>query len=261
MTDESAAHHRHIDPDVLAMMAMGEPDIPLADELHVQDCAECLDELNSLLRVATLARSGSPLDHPLHAPRASVWNGISRELGLSADVSPRPFVSGADDDAAARHPSVVVHTHRSRRPRRPLLVGGVIALAAGVAAATVIVAGQWATPSPSSTPPTVLAEASLTALPEWAGSDGEAVIERTASGRRVVVTVSESRKVEGYSEVWLISADLTKLISVGVLAGDRGTFAIPADVDLAEYPIVDVSQEKPDGDPAHSGDSIVRGTL
>jgi hypothetical protein len=36
---------------------------------------------------------------------------------------------------------------------------------------------------------------------------------------------------------------------------------VPADVDLRDYVLVDVSQEPLDGNPAHSGDSIVRGQL
>jgi hypothetical protein len=32
-------------------------------------------------------------------------------------------------------------------------------------------------------------------------------------------------------------------------------------VDVGEYPVVDVSIEPTDGDPAHSGNSVVRGTL
>ena len=65
----------------------------------------------------------------------------------------------------------------------------------------------------------------------------------------------------GYREVWLINADATALVSLGVLEGAQGTFPIPADVDLSEYVLVDISQEPADGDPTHSGDSIVRGEL
>ena len=55
--------------------------------------------------------------------------------------------------------------------------------------------------------------------------------------------------------------DVTQLVSLGVLEGDSGTFAIPAGLELDELPVVDVSLEPFDGDPAHSGDSVVRGTL
>ncbi|MBC7403342.1 MAG: anti-sigma factor [Microbacteriaceae bacterium] len=275
----------HSDPEILAMMAMGEPDILLADELHVQECAGCLEELNSLMRVATLARSGSPLDLPLDAPGPAVWGSISRTLGLATDVTPAPFgtavpavapAAGSDvAPAAAADPTTwsppgatrlsagsSTRGHRARRQRRrsiaPILAG---ALAVVVATGAILVATNTFAPKTAAPKPTILAEARLTALPGWAGSSGEAILEKTASGRQVVVTVSESRNVPGYREVWLISSDLTKLISVGVLEGTRGSFTIPADVNIADYPILDVSSEMPDGNPAHSGASIVRGTL
>jgi len=268
---------RHSDPEILAMMAMGEPDILLADELHVQECAGCLDELNSLMRVATLARSGSPLDLPLDVPGPAVWGSISRTLGLATDVMPVPFGTGvpavapaaAPDPATSSPPGATrlsagssTRGHRARRQRRrliaPILAG---ALAVVVATGAILVATNAFAPKTAAPKPTILAEARLTALPGWAGSSGEAILEKTASGRQVVVTVSESRNVPGYREVWLISSDLTKLISVGVLEGTRGSFTIPADVNIADYPILDVSSEMPDGNPAHSGASIVRGTL
>ncbi|WP_432432642.1 anti-sigma factor domain-containing protein [Cryobacterium breve] len=62
-------------------------------------------------------------------------------------------------------------------------------------------------------------------------------------------------------EVWLIKADASGLISIGLLDGNTGHFDIPDDVDLAQYPLVDVSAEPDNGNPAHSGNSIVRGEL
>jgi hypothetical protein len=37
-------------------------------------------------------------------------------------------------------------------------------------------------------------------------------------------------------------------------------FAVPNGVDLSQYPIVDISVEQP-GDPKHSGNSVLRGTI
>ncbi|MBT2538553.1 anti-sigma factor domain-containing protein [Arthrobacter sp. ISL-69] len=68
-------------------------------------------------------------------------------------------------------------------------------------------------------------------------------------------------QVSGFREVWVISPDLSKLVSLGVLDGEPGVFAIPEGLDLAEYPIVDVSNEPFDGNPGHSSDSIARGEL
>jgi hypothetical protein len=38
-------------------------------------------------------------------------------------------------------------------------------------------------------------------------------------------------------------------------------FVLPENLDVGEFPVVDVSNEPIDGDPTHSGDSIVRGVL
>ena len=58
-----------------------------------------------------------------------------------------------------------------------------------------------------------------------------------------------------------IKADASGLISIGLLDGESGRFLIPDGVDLSQYPLVDVSAEPDDGDPQHSGDSILRGEL
>jgi hypothetical protein len=46
-----------------------------------------------------------------------------------------------------------------------------------------------------------------------------------------------------------------------VLDGAEGRFDLPDGLDLTQFPVVDVSEEHFDGDPAHSGDSVVRGPL
>ena len=52
------------------------------------------------------------------------------------------------------------------------------------------------------------------------------------------------------------------MYSLGALDSDMsGSFRVPEDVDLAEFPVVDVSAEPYDGNPGHSAVSISRGTL
>ena len=51
------------------------------------------------------------------------------------------------------------------------------------------------------------------------------------------------------------------MVQVGVVRGGTTTLALPEGLDLAEYPIVDVSLEPLDGDPTHSGVSVARGEL
>lgn len=48
---------------------------------------------------------------------------------------------------------------------------------------------------------------------------------------------------------------------MGVMSSEAGTFELPAGLELSQYPIVDVSDEPIDGNPAHLSVSIARGTL
>ncbi|ANP71504.1 anti-sigma factor domain-containing protein [Cryobacterium arcticum] len=157
---------------------------------------------------------------------------------------------------AARGPASVVDLGRRRRRWLPLAAAAcAVGLVGGIAA------GAWwqATRPPAPVP--VIAEAQLDALPGWTAS-GSAAVEEDADGRRdVVVDLTEGDATAGLREVWLLTADATGLVSVGLLDGSSGRFSIPADLDLSQYPVVDVSAEPDDGNPAHSGDSIVRGTL
>nr|WP_231922380.1 anti-sigma factor [Micromonospora krabiensis] len=69
--------------------------------------------------------------------------------------------------------------------------------------------------------------------------------------------------VAGYYEDWLIDPDTLKMLSVGTLSTGSGDalLPIPPNVDLRTYSVVDVSAEQFDNQPAHSGDSLLRGTL
>ncbi|MGV8896663.1 MAG: anti-sigma factor domain-containing protein [Rhodoglobus sp.] len=114
-------------------------------------------------------------------------------------------------------------------------------------------------PSPAAT---LLASAALEAFPGWSGSTGEALVEELPGGGRVIeLSLTISGEVSGYREVWLITSDASELVSLGVVDGISGTFIVPEGLDLSRYDLVDVSSEPYDGNPAHSGDSIVRGKL
>lgn len=49
--------------------------------------------------------------------------------------------------------------------------------------------------------------------------------------------------------------------SRGMLSSDKGGFASLESVELSQAPLIDISAERTDGDPEHSGNSILRGTL
>ena len=57
-----------------------------------------------------------------------------------------------------------------------------------------------------------------------------------------------------------VHPEVQRLVSLGPVRAD-GTYDLPAGLDPAAFPIVDVSGERIDGDPTHSGDSVLRGQL
>ena len=242
----------HVEPDVLALLALGE-DVASPEELaHVEGCLQGGSELANLTRTAKVGRTALGAGELL-TPPPRVWDRIVAELDQQESLPPavQPDATGAvEDDRALPAPIPL-------RPRRraPLL--------AAAAAAVVLVAGgavTWQLLRPSS--PDVLATADLAPFPAWAGAGGTAQLEETRDGQRVVrVSLDAPSTDTGYREVWLISSDATRLVSLGVLDGSEGTFPVPRGVDTSTYDLVDISEEPVDGDPAHSGDSIVRGQL
>lgn len=268
---------KHVDDETLAMLAV--TDVVADDEVaaHLAVCARCRAEVADLQRVAAVTRSAADVD--LVAPPERVWDRIAAtvraeqaEDDLEARVDPAPPVRPATPrrpntptPAAVRpagrrdHRGTAAVRRRRRTVAGVLAAGiGVLALLVGIGVVTGVVPGTGSTE-------TVVARATLDALPDWGGAHGTAELERDRDGRlTLVVDVTGDRDASDSGtlrEVWMMQSDLKGLVSVGFLDGDRGRFTVPADVDLAKYPVVDVSAERDDGDPEHSGDSIVRGDL
>ena len=226
----------HIDPEVLALLALGEDEGTPADHAHLAECGPCRAELANLAHAAKVGRSsldaGALLD-----PDPRVWAGIQAELA----------------DAPATAPVTPIAPRRRRW----------LAPVAGAAAALLVGAGlavSWWELQPA--PTTVLATATLDAFPDWPGATGSAIVEERPDGSRVVdVSIDAPVSTGAYREVWLISSTGSELVSLGVVDGGSGRFTIPDGLDLTRFDLVDVSEEPLDGDPAHSGDSIVRGQL
>jgi anti-sigma-K factor RskA len=87
-------------------------------------------------------------------------------------------------------------------------------------------------------------------------------VEQTANGAVLNVSVPDLPAPDGYYEVWMLAPDASSMISVGVLGGgEQNVFPLPAGMQLADFPVVDISVEKYDGDTGHSADSLVRGQL
>jgi hypothetical protein len=248
----------HLDDDELTLFAFGEAD-PDAEHLaHLRTCLRCNAELAALTRLVGVGRTLADVE--LVQPPEAVWESIHSELGLSQELRNVPREHGSTLDSVPpvrRHiGSAGRRTSRLRLGRRGAIVGLVAAVSLVVGLVAGIV-GASLLSRPSD--PRVVAEAALEPFPNWQAS-GSARVEEDESGAQHVV-VDISAPDGGLREVWLIDPETSGLISLGLLSGSTGTFSLPADLDLVRYSVVDVSQEPDDGNPAHSGDSIVRGEL
>lgn len=257
----------HIDRDNLALIALAEFDLTDPERQHLAECAECSLELISLQHTVAVGRSARSVE--LAAPGDKVWAGIHAALGLSEAVASTPRLvdhepeveaeAEAETERVEPAPIADIGPGSGRRRRRnwiPVAVAaGIVGLIGGLGG------GIWWESVRQEAPAPVIAEAQLDPFPGWDAS-GVAYVEEAADGHReVVLDLAEGSGDAPLREVWLIKADASGLISIGLLAGDSGKFTIPDGVDLTMYPLVDVSAEPDDGDPAHSGDSIVRGEL
>ncbi|GGI47900.1 hypothetical protein BCL57_002613 [Agromyces flavus] len=256
----------HIEPDELAVLALDGREPDDAARAHLDACAECRTEYDALVRTVALGRGGAS-DDGFDAPPSSVWAGIHAELGLAPELATDPLAPQPLDESADLEPEprpVAPLTARPRRAWWPVAlaaaVGGILAgVGIGIALAGLGTDGGSPAPQPTSV---VLASADLAAFPGWDDATGHATVEEDpGGGRSIVVDLDAAVPAGDVREVWLIRSDASGLVSLGLLEGSSGRFSVPDGIDLSEYPLVDVSAEPVDGDPAHSGDSIVRGEL
>ncbi|WP_344476344.1 anti-sigma factor, partial [Kineococcus aurantiacus] len=155
---------------------------------------------------------------------------------------------------------------RRARPRRtPLLRRWPLAAAAVLGLAVGVGATRWADapdPAPQAVRPVVVSSTTLRPLTagDAAASGTAQVTDEDGAVHLHLALRGVASPRDGYLEAWLLDAD-GGLVSLGALAGDEVTVALPGDVDLTRFDVVDVSREPLDGDPAHSADSVLRGTL
>jgi hypothetical protein len=236
----------HCTPEQLALAALREP-LPDDDATHLESCAVCREEVASLRRgvellaVPELAAPGAPVPPP-----ANVWASIAAATGVS--VTPR------DEPTETPAPGAEVIPLRSRRPR-PWLIAAAAAVAGAVIGAGAVAVLQGDDDGEA------VAAAALDPLEDADASGSARVVER-ADGTRVLELELQAPVLDdAYYEVWLLKPDVSGLVPVGTTQAGTSQFEVPAGLDLGQYPVVDVSVEPLDGDPAHSGDSVVRGVL
>ncbi len=197
------------------------------------DAAEA-EELDALAALGATARAYNAADYAHIEVPDDLWTDVAGAL----DPAPAPTVVAPEFGG------------RSVRLAPWLAAAAVVALLAGITG--------WWIGRVDTTGGTTVASSDLDALTatgsataELLDSDGEFVLDVAIEG------VSPG---DGYLEVWLIDPEITQLVSLGPVRSD-GRYVLPEGLDPAELPVVDVSVEPFDGSPAHSGNSVFRGTL
>ncbi|MER7760721.1 anti-sigma factor [Streptomyces sp. NPDC097619] len=241
---------QHTDEETLVMMALGESPDPSAS-LHLHRCTLCSKELAALRNLVNVAKEPGH-EEELLTPPDSVWAGIAAELRLPAQAADKHVLH---DAPRAAPPSVTPGVKAGRMSRFTVALAACAALL-GAASGSAIT--WWATRSEDPPARTVAEGRPLDAL--RASSAGYARMEDRSGSRTLDIVVKGLPRTTGYFEVWLMDRTHTKLVSMGVLGPDgRATLPVPANIDLDEYSVVDVSLQPYNGKPDHSGDSLVRG--
>ncbi|WP_457947693.1 anti-sigma factor [Pseudarthrobacter sp. alpha12b] len=279
----------HLDPEELSLLALYDDWDDLGGREHLLACPQCAADYAALRRAVEAVKT-TPDTSRLSVPGPQVWAGIHRELVLGESVREDPLAAGvpaepgSEEDASKEHghegggadggaatpavtpapgdvpPSNVVRLGgktRGARTRGAWQRPGTW-LATAAAAVLVVFGAVWAFNRPPQ--PQELAATQLAPLPQHSAAGSAKVVEEKDGTRSLEVSLDKD-EARGYQEVWLIAPDLSKLVSLGVMNSTSGTFQVPAGLDLSQYPVVDVSDEPMDGNPAHSTVSIARGTL
>lgn len=258
----------HPEPDDLALVALGER-LGVGVDEHVAGCAICTDQVGSFRGTIGLAGlSDYGRDAP--PPGDHVWAAISADLGFAGStpmaeppaVPPAPRlvpVPRPTEPASAPTPSIAPTVRRARRNRWVApIAAAVVGIALG-AGAVIVVQNREGSVTVDATAPLTPVQGGP--LPPSDGQVGTAELVTARNGQQVRVDASALPAPTSTAyEVWLFG-DNGRMVSLGTLADGSGAFTVPAGIDTTQYRTVDVSDEPPDGNPAHSGISLIRGTF
>lgn len=235
-----------------------------------------------------LAREMTDDDIRLESPPLGLWSAIEAEVGESLlavgpDV-PLPEMDGPAEDQTKEvsrlRPSRIgagrglEMAHRAPIPPRPAnrrsrsgLYGIPAALAVAAVLALVLATGS-ALIVRTTNADQVVAQADIANddLPVPVDGAGTALLKQRGADQFLELELPDLSTVDPNSiyEVWLIDADVVGMVSLGnlgVIDGETVRIDLPDNIDHTQFPVVDISVEPLDGDPTHSGQSVLRGVL
>lgn len=194
----------------------------------------------------------------LTPPPAELWDRIAAEV---RDLGGEP---DGPVDAPATTPATTLAPPRPqqmrRLPRRAVAALAAAAVLLLVGAVAVVGLGRG-----DGRPTTELvARASLSGkgLDPGGSSTGSARLVREDGAWEVAIRAADlpAPAPGTYYEAWLLGSGPDQVQSLGTLDGSGG-FTVPDGLDVDQFPLVDVSVEPIDGNPAHSAKSVLRGRL
>lgn len=197
-------------------------------------------------------------------PPVDLWAAIEREALGSPELAASPTLIEPEPTVVTpfERPSPPTPIRRTATPDISRDRNRFMAVAAAVVVA-ILGAGLFAALTANSG--AVVAEAAIVAdeLPVQGADPGVArIVERDGEFRLELDLDPEQLETlgDGFVEVWLIDTDVVGMHSLGIVEGQT-SFPLPDGLDPEDFPVVDLSIEPIDGDPTHSGASILRGVL
>ena len=260
----------HLDPDDLALLALGDQSLTGTDADHLAGCAECADELATLRHLVEVGGETEEL-RALPAPPDRVWAAIAAQTIDAAPPAPAappraPAAQPAGPAGPAGKPSGGTGpgrpTSAARRQRRAggLLRLALVALVGAILGVGATLGVQALRGGGSSSSGTVVASGAFAPkAPAAQSATGSATVVDTGHGRELHIAVAGMPAPQGFYEAWLYDPASGGMLALGALGTGGGVFDITGR-DLSAYTVVDISAQSFDGTEGH-GQSMLQAPL